>query len=94
MIVHDLRMPMMLAPKVIETDAHPLELLVALKDRRKAVMMSYAATLQPLTHLHSFVWFGPESGEFGSAISSDGQEAWALAQAEYQRATGPSQASH
>lgn len=94
MIVHDLRMPMMLAPKVIESAAHPLELLVALKDRRKAVMLTFVATIQPQTHLHSFVWFDPESGEFGSAISPDGQEAWALAQAEYQRATGPSQASH
>lgn len=85
MLVHDLRAPMMVAADVIETEVTPLELLTSLKDRSKTVMLTYAEA--PHVYRHCFVWFDPATGSLGFAAASDGQEAYELAQAQYQRET-------
>lgn len=87
MLIHDLRAPMMLATTVIETKKTPLELLVSLKDRSKAVMIAYAES--PSVFRNCFVWFDPETGSLGFADASDGKEAYQLAQSAYQRETSP-----
>lgn len=89
MVVHDLRGPLMLAPRVIETAESPLVLLQRLGDRANTVMLMHKPDLGPDSLRFSFCWYRPEDGSFGFACADMAQEAYELAQAQYQRETHP-----
>ncbi|MDN3520017.1 hypothetical protein [Halomonas ramblicola] len=89
MVIHDLRTPMMANSKVIETEENPITLLRSLNDRSRVVMLMYKPDLDPTSLVYCFMSFNPENGELGFAYGGDAQEAYELAQAQYQRETSP-----
>ncbi len=87
MLLLDLRAPLMMVTRVVETDAGPVEMLQSLRDRSKAVMVIFNADLK--RHCYCCVSFCPKANELVSATATSAEEAYLLAQAEYQRDTAP-----
>lgn len=87
MLLLDLRAPLMMVTNVVETDASPMEMLHSLRDRSKAVMTIFNADLK--RHRYCCVSFNPETNDMVFATAPSAEEAYQLAQAQYQRDTSP-----
>ncbi|WP_148863275.1 hypothetical protein [Marinobacter fonticola] len=89
MLLFDLRQPMTDC-RVHDTEEHPLVELRALADRALAVMMSYSLDYARVSY--TMLSFDPDTGKTVTVEARTPGRAYELAQAEYQRDTGPSQA--
>lgn len=89
MIIFDLRKPMLAASSIHNTDQHPLEALRRIADRAMATFMYYNVDEENICY--TAMAFDPASGKYVTVESPDIVRTYELAQAEYQRDTGPSQ---
>ncbi|MGE4532616.1 hypothetical protein [Halomonas sp.] len=89
MIVHDLRTPMMMNVKVIESDDDPFEVLKTLGDRCRAMMVMHRRDLEQNNIMFGFIAYSPDTDQLVYSWHSDGKTAYELAQAQYQRDTSP-----
>ncbi|MGQ4879817.1 hypothetical protein ACOJCM_14725 [Billgrantia sp. LNSP4103-1] len=88
MLTFDLRKPMLTASRVHESDQHPLEALRRLADRAMGVFMIY--NVDELNISYTVMAFDPGTGKYVTTEAPSPTRAYELAQAEYQRDTGPS----
>lgn len=88
MLIFDLQKPMLAASRVHETEQHPLEALITLADRSIGMMMVY--NLDELNISYTFLSFDPDTRKHITVEAPNPVRAYELAQAEYQRDTGPS----
>ena len=88
MLLFDLR-ESMLEGQVHDTDRHPLEELHVLGDRSRAVLMVYSLDYSRISY--TVMSFDPRTGKTVTVEARTPGRAYELAQAEFQRDTGPSQ---
>ena len=90
MMIFDLKKSMLNAASVHDTEQNPFDALATLADRSIAMMMVY--NLDDTTLAYLFISHDPNDRKHITVEASNPVRAFELAQAEYQRDTGPTQA--
>lgn len=91
MLIFDLQKPMFTGCRIHATKQHPLEALVTLADRSVGMMMIYSLNETSLSY--TFLSYDPDTRKHITVEAPDPMRAFELAQAEYQRDTGPSRSA-